>query len=62
MVIPHYGDTARYMARVTLAGFRCERCNHEWRPRDKAKDPTVCPKCKSPYWNTPRLADRGKKR
>lgn len=26
----------------------------EWLPRDKTQDPKVCPKCKSPYWNTPR--------
>ena len=42
------------MAQVTLQGFRCERCQHEWVPRDKGQDPTVCPKCKSPYWNKPR--------
>jgi predicted Zn-ribbon and HTH transcriptional regulator len=42
------------MARVTLEGFRCERCSHEWVPRDKGQEPTVCPKCKSPYWNKPR--------
>lgn len=48
------------MARVTLEGFRCERCGHEWVPRGKAEDPRVCPKCKSPYWNTPRQSDRRK--
>jgi predicted Zn-ribbon and HTH transcriptional regulator len=44
------------MAKVllTLEGFRCERCKHEWVPRDKGQEPTVCPKCKSPYWNKPR--------
>jgi len=35
-------------------GFRCERCNHEWIPRDVEQEPAVCPKCKSPYWNRPR--------
>ena len=38
--------------------FTCERCGHEWIPRKPWKEgdplPTVCPKCKSPYWNRPR--------
>jgi predicted Zn-ribbon and HTH transcriptional regulator len=44
------------MARVpiTVMGFRCERCEHEWIPRHAAQEPAVCPKCKSPYWNRPR--------
>lgn len=43
---------------VEVTGYRCERCEHEWLPRNAlAEDndlPTVCPKCKSPYWNRPR--------
>lgn len=44
------------MARVpiTVMGFRCERCGHEWIPRDIDQEPRHCPKCKSPYWNKPR--------
>jgi len=45
------------MPKVQLWGYRCERCGHEWLPRDRADDasePRVCPKCKSPYWNVPR--------
>ena len=45
------------MARVpiTVMGFRCERCGHEWIPRGGAEDePRVCPNCKSPYWNKAR--------
>ena len=44
------------MARVaiTVLGFKCDRCGHEWVARDSAKEPWVCPKCKSPYWNIPR--------
>ena len=45
------------MARVpiTVMGYRCERCEHEWLPRgDSDQEPKVCPKCKSPYWNRPR--------
>jgi hypothetical protein len=42
---------------VTL--YTCERCGYEWIPRDAlsaTEPPKVCPnpKCKSPYWNTPR--------
>ncbi len=37
-------------------GYQCERCGHEWIPRgDLAEEPRVCPKCKSPYWNQPRV-------
>ena len=39
---------------ITVMGFRCERCGHEWVPRDSDSEPRVCPKCKSPYWNKPR--------
>jgi DNA-directed RNA polymerase subunit RPC12/RpoP len=44
------------MARVpiTVMGYRCERCSHEWIPRGTQQEPSVCPKCKSPYWNRPR--------
>jgi len=48
------GLTSRSMAKVKLVGYRCDRCEHEWLPREKSTDPKVCPKCKSPYWNTPR--------
>lgn len=46
------------MARVpiTVMGYRCERCEHEWIPRDFDSEPKVCPRCKSPYWNRPRKA------
>ena len=39
---------------LTVDGYRCERCAHEWIPRDKGQEPVICPKCKSPYWNKPR--------
>lgn len=39
---------------ITVMGFRCERCTHEWIPKDSGREPAVCPKCKSPYWNRPR--------
>ena len=40
---------------ITVMGFRCERCEHEWIPRNGGDGgPKVCPSCKSPYWDTPR--------
>lgn len=41
---------------ITVMGYRCERCCHEWVPIDPEREPRVCPKCKSPYWNRPRKA------
>jgi len=40
--------------KITVEGFKCERCGHEWIPRNKEEHPRVCPKCKSPYWDKPR--------
>ena len=40
---------------ITVMGFRCDRCGHEWIPRNIEDEPRVCPnpKCHSPYWNAP---------
>ncbi len=43
---------------ITLMGYRCLRCRHEWVPRNNTNEPRVCPKCKSPYWNVPRKQSR----
>ena len=40
--------------KVWILGNKCYRCKHEWRPRDIAIVPKVCPECKSPYWDTPK--------
>ena len=45
------------MPQVTLLGYQCGRCGHEWVPRDKTQKPRVCPKCKNPYWDRPRKGD-----
>jgi len=52
------------MAKVQLWGYQCERCGHEWLPREKMQVPHVCPKCKSLYWNVPRreMAENSAKR
>lgn len=43
------------MARIpiTVMGFRCERCNHEWISKGK-REPKICPKCKRVDWDKPR--------
>lgn len=41
--------------KITIDGYKCERCTHEWIPRTKTEEiPIICPKCKSPYWNKPK--------
>jgi len=51
------------MAKIKLTGYRCERCDHEWVPRETTEgSPTICPDCKSPYWNKTRKIDPIKKR
>jgi len=39
---------------VRLPRFTCKRCNHTWLPRKNAI-PTICPKCKSPYWSKDKI-------
>jgi predicted nucleic acid-binding Zn-ribbon protein len=38
---------------ITVLGYRCGRCGHEWVPRDVEKPPKGCPKCRSPHWDVP---------
>jgi len=49
--------------RTTVWEYNCLRCGHAWFPRSPVladaeipvgELPRVCPKCKSPYWNTPK--------
>ena len=44
-------DIESEVGRVKIFAFKCERCGHKWVPRFSGK-PKVCPKCKSPYWDT----------
>jgi len=39
--------------KIMIEGYQCERCEHKWIARSK-KEPVVCPKCHSPYWNKPK--------
>jgi predicted Zn-ribbon and HTH transcriptional regulator len=43
------------MAKIkkTVDAYSCDRCQHEWLKRG-TDEPTVCPKCKSAYWNKPK--------
>jgi len=45
--------------KITVDGYKCERCGHEWIPRNDDL-PTICPKCKSPYWNKERNNETNK--
>lgn len=40
-------------ANVLIKGHWCYRCEHKWVPRGE-NIPEICPKCKSPYWKTPK--------
>lgn len=37
----------------TVEFWKCNRCEAEWYPRSGEK-PKTCPKCRSPYWDSPR--------
>lgn len=42
------------MPKTMIQGYKCCRCGHIWAPRNNKNIPTVCPKCKNPYWNKQR--------
>ena len=47
------------MPRIILEGYHCNRCGHNWAPRNGTgyrdrEDPKYCQKCRNPYWNQPR--------
>jgi len=42
------------MKTINAIGYICERCTYSWTPRKQNVKPRTCPKCKSPYWETPR--------
>ena len=43
------------MGKIKLEGYMCERCSHKWVPREnQTREPKVCPRCKSPYYDIPR--------
>ena len=44
-------DAVEVGANIPILGNRC-RCGYEWKSRKADVVPTVCPKCKTPYWRT----------
>jgi predicted Zn-ribbon and HTH transcriptional regulator len=51
------------MGEIKVDGYRCERCSHIWISRNgRTESPVVCPRCKSPYWNKPKILKRGGKK
>lgn len=44
---------------LRLDGYECERCTHQWVPRNRTRAPKVCPRCKSPYWDRKRRSEMG---
>ena len=48
--------------KVLILGNKCYRCKHAWIPRDIEEKPSVCPKCKSPYWFKPKEKENKKKK
>jgi len=50
---PLQSNSIMAKVKILIDGFQCERCEHKWAPRMK-KNPRVCPKCHSPYWDIPR--------
>jgi len=43
------------MSKIKIDAYKCGRCGHIWVPRSYDDEPRVCPKCKSPYWNKPKV-------
>jgi Zn finger protein HypA/HybF involved in hydrogenase expression len=37
---------------IKLPELHCLRCGHRWIPRKY--EVTICPECKSPYWDKPK--------
>ena len=40
--------------------IECTRCHHRWMPRKETV--TVCPVCRSPYWNQERVIKQKKEK
>lgn len=45
--------------RIVLFKLVCERCGHKWVPTQE--EITMCPKCKSKHWHSPRENNQGRR-
>jgi len=41
------------MREITIPELHCYRCGNSWTPRGRIV--RICPRCKSPYWEEPRI-------
>ena len=48
-------DSSATGKKTLIYGYRCAKCEHEWVPRFKEKEPRVCPACHSPWWDVPKV-------
>lgn len=46
--------TIHVSSEVTLTMLECTRCGYKWFPRTLTL-PEACARCRSPYWNKPRV-------
>jgi len=47
---------------ITMKENECNRCRYKWFSRIYTGElPKRCPRCKSPYWNKPRIKKTKKK-
>ena len=42
-------ENGRTMTKINIPKLECKRCGHRWWPRKD--DVTICPNCKSAYWD-----------
>ncbi len=49
------------ITKKTFLVYVCERCTHEWIPRQEGVQPSVCPSCKNPNWAKPNTNPKGRK-
>ena len=42
-------ENGRTMTKINIPKLECKRCGHRWWPRKD--DVTICPRCKSAYWD-----------
>ena len=51
-------EAAARAKEADLKEFKCLRCGHAWLPRQR--EVRICPKCKSAWWDKPKMAKKAK--